>query len=158
MTLQGLAAAGRVDELRRQAHTIKGLAATLGAAGLARSAAAAERIWSGEPAAAEAHAALQRWLVELEAAVPALRALCDDLQSEAPPAVDDGEPLAEVLQALASHLADADMEALAVLDRLRAAHAGRLGDRFAPLEQAVTQLDFEHALDLCRNLMEARDS
>jgi CheY-like chemotaxis protein/HPt (histidine-containing phosphotransfer) domain-containing protein len=157
---QALADDGRVDELRRATHTLRGLAATLGARDLAAQAATAERALAGVPGPSAVAATLQRLFAAMAQSLPTLRALASRMAGEAaaavaPPGGAAPEPLEPLLQALAQRLTEADMDALAVLDRLRAAHAGRLGERLAPLDDAVSRLDFERALPLCRSLIEA---
>ena len=149
-----LAGAGRTDELRREAHALKGVAATLGAAHLSAQAAAAEHAFAGAPAAAAS--SLEALLAAMAETLPALRALAAQLQDDPPVAAAEGplEPLDGLLGALEQQLAQDDMDAQATLDRLRAMHGERLGKRLAPLEQAIGQLDFSQALALCRALRE----
>jgi PAS domain S-box-containing protein len=66
----------------------------------------------------------------------------------------DPAALRGALEELARLLADADMDALSAMDRLRSSHAPHLADRLEPLDDAVMQLDFERALQSCRMLME----
>ena len=151
-----LADEGRTDDLRREAHALKGVAATLGADRLSAQAAAAEHAFGGEAAEAQLASSLDRLLAAMAETLPVLHALAARLQDDPPLAAADGplEPLDGLLGALEQRLAQDDMEAQAVLDRLRAVHGERLGDRFAPLEQAVGRLDFTRALALCRALRE----
>jgi CheY-like chemotaxis protein len=154
---RALAAAGRAGDLRREAHALKGVAATLGAGRLSAQAAAVERALAGEPATRAVNSSLDRLLAAMAEALPALRALATQLQ-DAAPAVAAGnasaEPLDALLHTLEQRLAEDDMDAQATLDRLRAAHGERLRERLAPLEQAIGQLDFARALALCRALRE----
>jgi HPt (histidine-containing phosphotransfer) domain-containing protein len=154
---RALAAAGRADELSREAHALKGVAATLGAGRLSALAAAAERALAGKPTAEAVDSSLNHLLAAMAEALPPLRSLAAQLQDATPAAAGGGapeEPLDLLLGTLERCLAENDMDAQATLDRLRTAHGVRLGERLAPLEQAVGQLEFERALALCRALME----
>ena len=159
--LQVLRAEGRWDEAKRQAHTVKGLAGTLGAMALSQRAAAAEHALASETAV-EAAAAVQAFCDEVAQARPALAQLCaglDDGLIESTAATASGAAgaaaLGDALRVLARLLSDADMDAVAALERLRQDHAVALGDRLEPLEDAVAQLDFERALVVCRAMLEA---
>jgi CheY-like chemotaxis protein len=162
--LSALAAAGRTAELQRHAHTVKGLAATLGVGALATRAAAAESALRGAtPATAGALAqSLGDEIASARAALAGLSAaLRQDADRRAPPSpAADGLPAAAggaldaALQRLSSLLSASDMDALAAMDELRRAHAAALGDRLEPLEDAVARLDFERALKTCGALME----
>ena len=156
--LRALAAAALWADAAREAHTLKGLAGTLGSRALAASAAAAERaLASGGTAAATAVAEL---CSAIEATRPALLRLCERLDGEAAGAAvrpADGATsatLAPMLHDLARLLAAADMEALAVMDRVRELPAGDLAPRLQALDETVGQLAFEQALQACRGLIE----
>jgi signal transduction histidine kinase/HPt (histidine-containing phosphotransfer) domain-containing protein len=154
---RALAAAGRADELRREAHALKGVAATLGAGRLSAQAAAAEHALAGKPTPEAVDTALNGLWVAMAEALPPLRSLAAQLQDTTPAAAGGdaaAEPLDRLLRKLEQHLAEDDMDAQATLDRLRAAHGDRLGTQLAPLEQAIGRLDFGRALALCRALME----
>ncbi|MEP7282401.1 MAG: Hpt domain-containing protein, partial [Rubrivivax sp.] len=152
--------AGRTDDAARLAHTLKGLAATLGASTLAGVAADAEQALRGPTDASDAasragdaSAALQ---AALSRAVPALKRLCEGAEAFTPtPIPSDAalpaapEALGEALRNLAALLRDADMEALAVLEQLRGRGAARAA-QFEPLDDAVTRLDFDAALCVCQ--------
>ncbi len=154
--LRALAAAARWEDAAREAHTLKGLAGTLGSRALAASAAAAERaLASGGTAAAVAELC-----TAIESARPALLRLCERLDAEpAGAAARPGEgassaTLAPMLHDLARLLAAADMEALAVMDRVRELPAGALTPRLQVLDETVGRLAFEQALQACRGLIE----
>jgi HPt (histidine-containing phosphotransfer) domain-containing protein len=151
---RALAASGCAEELRRQAHALKGVAATLGAGQLSAQAAAAENALAGGPTSDAVESSLNRLLAAMAEALPALSRLAAQLQ-DAAPAADGGapaEPLDALLHTLGQRLAEDDMDAQATLERLRTAHGERLGERLVPLEQAIGQLDFRNALVLCRAL------
>ena len=156
--LHALAAAGRMAELQRHAHTVKGLAATLGAGALATRAADVENALRGAtPATVGALA--QSLSDEIETARAALAGLSAALREDAdqraaPLPAAAGDAFGAALQRLSSLLSDCDMDALAAVDNLRQTHAAALGDQLEPLEDAVARLDFECALRTCRALME----
>ena len=176
--LRALSGPERLAEARRALHTHKGLAATLGARALARHAAEAERALAGERTAVSSAAVLSDFAAALLDARPRLQALADVLADARPDARPDAPAIApvpglgdaagadgtamaadpaalrEALSELARLLSDADMDALAALERLREAHAPRLAHRLEPLDDAVMELDFERALQSCRMLME----
>ena len=96
----------------------------------------------------------------IESARPALLRLCERLDAEpAGAAARPGEgassaTLAPMLHDLARLLAAADMEALAVMDRVRELPAGALTPRLQVLDETVGRLAFEQALQACRGLIE----
>jgi two-component system sensor histidine kinase/response regulator len=163
--LRELATSGRGDDAARLAHTMKGVAATLGAGAIARAAGEAEsalREAAGvEPSSMRLLGASAGLLDAIDAAVPALRRLCEaaDGAPAGAGAVDDtgvreaADTLAADLQRLAALLVDADMEALPALDRLRA-HGAPRHSRFERLDDAVTRLDFDAALVACRDWLQ----
>jgi HPt (histidine-containing phosphotransfer) domain-containing protein len=159
---------GATAELAREFHTLKGLAATLGADALASAAADAERAFAAGPAdggAASAQAMLPAMLAAMAAAEAALRSLCATLDGDpadavaaqvdgkrAPAGADDLEAGAAALPALNELqllLAQSDMAALDAVQRLRAQHAELAGPRLDALVEAVDGLDFEAALTQC---------
>ena len=155
-------AEGVPKDAARGLHTLKGLAATLGARDLAQGLARLETRL--RPAAEPAeHAA---WVAELQrladagatALAPALRqyprsaAPAPDAQSAAQL---DAARLARELQALCALLQAADMQALARYQELRQVHGAALAQAIAPLDAAMAALDFEAALHLCRAWLEA---
>jgi CheY-like chemotaxis protein len=151
------AAASDTTALARQLHTLKGVAATLGADTLAAQAGAAESRCADADAdlrqelAADiatslegARTDLQRLLAALQAAVQAEPA--SDMQTADPAA------LAADLKQLIALLQASDMAALDALAQLRSKHGNVLGDALEPLENAMAALDFEHAAQLCVSL------
>jgi len=163
--LRQRADAGNWAALARQAHTLKGLAATLGAEALAADAAAAEHALRGDEGGRTA--AVRRWAATIEQATPALGSLVDTLEPEdgadfaagsrpgggARTPLSD-QDLAEWLRGLDAHLAASDMAAVDTVARLR----GLLPSSAGPLKQlddAVTRLDFDAAQDICQAWLEA---
>jgi HPt (histidine-containing phosphotransfer) domain-containing protein len=150
-------AASDPTALGRQLHTLKGVAATLGADTLAAQAGAAEGRCADADAdlrhqlAADiatslkgARTDLQRLLAALQAAVQAEPA--SDMQTADPAA------LAADLKQLIALLQASDMAALDALNQLRSKHGSVLGEALEPLENAMAALDFEHAAQLCLSL------
>jgi PAS domain S-box-containing protein len=135
--------------LRRQLHTLKGLAATLGLEPLAQAAAAAEQQTQ------DASAVLQVWLDALAPAQALVDALAPEATAHAAaPAAHDHTPWREGLQHLMGMLRSSDMAATdaveAMLPHLPAAHQAA----FAGLHAAVMALDFERAQVLCQALLD----
>ena len=151
--------------LARQLHTLKGLAATLGAQRLAAAAAAAENAVAGRVREAVAAgqapdlgadiapliAAIESAQPGLAALVPALQAL-DATSAPASSAVG-GDGVLVCLRLLAAQLADADMAATDTMSALMQRFGATLGARLTPLDDALIGLDFERGLRLCAGLV-----
>jgi len=153
----------------RELHTLKGLAATVGAQALAQEAARAEAVFVGfgrmGAASTDAEQRLQSepcLLAVLDALQAAAAALQDFLalppplptcepKPEEPPAegVLPSQTLQASLQGLRGCLLAFDMQALDWAQQLATQHASDLGERLPPLLQAVQGLDFSAALLLC---------
>jgi len=143
---------------RRLLHSIKGLAATLGATALSRAAADGETQLSAADAAARLPAIAARASSAILAAAPALHAL---EQALAPPAAEATAPLAKALdpqaldtalQALHALLDCSDMAATDAMESLQQQFAPALGDALQPLADAMDKLDFGAAAGLCAAL------
>jgi len=158
-----------LEAVVRELHTLKGLAATVGAQALAQEAARAEAVFVGfgrmGAASTDAEQRLQ--------SEPCLLAVLDALQAAAaalqdflalPPPLPTCEPKPEEspaegvlpsqtlqasLQGLRGCLLAFDMQALDWAQQLATQHASDLGERLPPLLQAVQSLDFSAALLLC---------
>jgi HPt (histidine-containing phosphotransfer) domain-containing protein len=169
---------GATAEVAREFHTLKGLAATLGADALARAAADAERAFAAGPAdglAAAAQPVLPAVLAAMAAAEAALRSLgaaldadpatvpgkdpadaadaADAADRQAARALADnpqaGAAALPALNELQHLLAQSDLAAVDAVQRLRAQHAALAGPRLDALVEAVDDLDFEAALAQC---------
>ncbi|WP_171820282.1 PAS domain-containing protein [Serpentinimonas maccroryi] len=158
-----------LEAVVRELHTLKGLAATVGAQALAQEAARAEAVFVGfgrmGAASTDAEQRLQSepcLLAVLDALQAAAQALQDFLalppplppcepKPEQPPAegVLSSQSLQASLQSLRSCLLAFDMQALDWAQQLVAHHTNELGERLPPLLQAVQSLDFSAALLLC---------
>ena len=150
-------ATGRMADAARALHTLKGLAATLGAHQLATVAAGAEQQLTDNTAPATVASALQRASAAMTEAGPALAALLDALHAaDAAPGDSststDAVPLQAALRTLAVHLRNADMAATTVMADLQRQYGADLGQRLRPLDEAVAALDFTRALILCKQL------
>ncbi len=158
--LQCLPVEGEAGQAARTLHTLKGLAATLGIAALAKTAAQAEqRVVAGRPAT-DAGPACIGVGAALAAALPALTTLAlrlDDQGTDAAPAPglhDDGAALHAGLAELATLLEQSDMRATELTPALRRQAGATFGPLLAELDDAVGALDFERAAPLCRQLLQ----
>ncbi|WP_200230183.1 PAS domain-containing protein [Rubrivivax gelatinosus] len=151
----------------RLLHDLKGQAATLGAVDLADEAARGEKrlaaLCGPSVPADGAAAALADACRAIDAACPALQALLQRLQAlpqrpaDAAPAqaAVDAAAYAQDLLSLCTQLGQGDMAATDSVDALQRRHGGTQDGGLQPLADAVGALDFEHALQLCRQLLEA---
>jgi CheY-like chemotaxis protein len=158
--LQAYATARDSESLVRAMHTLKGLAATLGADALSHAAGRSEKLaTSANDAATLAHSANTLCDVIVQAA-PTLHALA---QAWAPPAqvrVVDATLDAEARQALRSklhhltqQLTDSDMDAMNTMAEIQQRFGDALGAAIAPLEAEMSALEFEAALPHCQALL-----
>ena len=158
--LQTDMAQGGAMAAARQLHTLKGVAATLGAGALATLAGQAERQVSLGASANDSRVAIAGVVDAINAAAPGLRALLRALQThdDAPAtvaAVEAPNPAAlrDGLQALAGLLRNSDMAALEALAGLQRQHPQALGGRLVQLDELVAGLEFEPALACCDELL-----
>jgi HPt (histidine-containing phosphotransfer) domain-containing protein len=158
--LQGCVAAGDTPAAARLLHTLRGLAATLGASALSAAAAQAERrLAGGDAAAADLARAVGEALAAIDAATPGLTGLMQALsesRAEAPPAVHRGgsDTVRTALVELAALLDNSDMRATELMTDVRRQHGAALGPAGQALDDAVQALDFTGALARCRTLVE----
>jgi HPt (histidine-containing phosphotransfer) domain-containing protein len=154
---------GASVEARRLMHSLKGLAATLGAKGLAAEAEHAEAHFAASAAAdpATGEAVVRRMAATVDAALPAITRLHEALAAAAqataaPPqaAPTDVAVLVRALRRLAHALDESDMHATALIQELQERHATALGDGLQPLDEAIARLDFGTALRHCNRLIE----
>ena len=156
----------------RLLHTLRGVAATLGASSLAETLLQAEHGLAAEPANRTAATAgpgrvpapLAAWasqlLRQVQSARPPLAALLASLPGAQPATAasanahaPDMLALQQALQTTALHLGNADMAAMEALAQLQLQFGAALGPRLQALDRAVHALDFDHALALCQDLM-----
>jgi CheY-like chemotaxis protein len=151
--------AAPLDEARLQLHTLRGLAATIGAPTLSAAAADAEKELAGQPSGSTLAQALQPVCAAVRAATPGLAALLQTLQADAPAGPDQPlllrhQVLVSRLSALAELLAHSDMAAIDLMAELQRQFGADGNGLLGPLSQAITALDFELAGKLCRRLMQ----
>jgi HPt (histidine-containing phosphotransfer) domain-containing protein len=167
--LQGHVAQGDTAAMARLLHTVKGVAATLGASGLAAEAARGEKQLAAPSAPADAGQALASVCAAIEASAPGLRVVLLALQQTlrtdplAPTAASAGvDPadhaaLRQSLRHLAELLRHSDMDAIEAMASLQRQFAGALGARLQALDESIAGLEFEPALRHCDQLIEVLD-
>jgi PAS domain S-box-containing protein len=150
---------GEPIEAGRLMHSLKGLAATLGASRLAALAAAAETALASGEAPRRTDALLEAWRNALDAAAPAMKRLGDRLEGASPAGAGatvgpppDAVSLGRSLDELQRLLRDADMRAVDVHARLPRDHAALPHEALQPLDAAMAALDFDRALAHCEAL------
>jgi two-component system sensor histidine kinase/response regulator len=169
--LQGFAHAGLTQEAKRMLHTLKGLAATLGATDLAAQAAQCEKHLADDanPAgSAEALASsVQQACNAIAHATPGLQGLVDALQAaQAQPLAQACDPataptpinavaLGIAATSLQNLLREGNMDAMQSMAELQQRFGDALGDTLNPLSEAMAELDFEAALSHCAALIES---
>jgi two-component system sensor histidine kinase/response regulator len=159
LQLRAQVAQGEVAPVQHLLHALKGLAATVGADGLAAHFAAEEKALADDPALQS----LTRIAAQVEAAVadalPGLAGLLTVLQLKAQPgvpsAVSAAGPLdlGTALQSLAGLLQRADMAATDAMEHLWSRFGTLPGHSLLPLREAVCELDFDRAAALCQALI-----
>ncbi|WP_301101844.1 response regulator [Propionivibrio sp.] len=139
----------------RELHTLKGLAATLGAEALGRLAARAEVQIKCGTSRDEDDAILVELAEQLSEAVALFLRLADTL--DPPPflaseALSDSSRLIERLCELDRLLAENNLRALDVFSALRREAGGMLGEQLTALDKDITRLDFIAAREKAANL------
>ncbi len=154
----------KLDDTKRLLHTLKGLAATLGATALSNEAASGGRALS-ESLTTERHLlAVSRVGDATTYALHGLKALLAELQ-QVHSATEHDNPLCNVdsidkpmlqaaLRALSSSLEQQDMESMTAMAELQKRFGQSLGEGIADLEVAMADMDFEKALPFCNALLE----
>jgi CheY-like chemotaxis protein len=158
--MQALVDTKQLDTLQREAHSLKGLARTVGVGALADCAAQLE-------AEAQAHASaseLEEGVAALEACMqslaPSVRELLAQLHDNSPPhdAQHAGAALGKAsgtdLRALLEALEADDMRALELHAALRQCCDDDQDALLAPLDAAMAQLDFAAAAQACKVLLD----
>jgi CheY-like chemotaxis protein/HPt (histidine-containing phosphotransfer) domain-containing protein len=148
---------GNVAEIKYWLHTIKGLAATLGYQTLADVLIKAEGRLASESAMIDGQGWLDDAKIAVGAAPDGLAKLIDVMSSmstqeaqpttKAPINVSD---LIDRLKALLELLGRSDMRALDLFDDLQTQFQSTNGFDWAPMSEAMLQLDFEQAATSCR--------
>ncbi|HSW08787.1 CHASE domain-containing protein [Aquabacterium sp.] len=157
--MDALLAQGQFKAAGQLMHSLKGLAATLGARRLADLSARAEIAWARPDRASGAdtvsaeqlHAAIAHTEAGLHALVAQLQGLHPAPAATA--AVRDAAALRQELLALSYLLRDSDMAATDAYADLQQAHETSWPDELAPLGDAIAALDFDGALQACEALV-----
>ena len=143
---------------RRLLHSIKGLAATLGATALSRIAADGENQLKTVDAETTLPDTVARSSAAFLAAIPALDALAQALRPAPAPAAPVRAPVPDLsaldasLRELGALLENSDMAACDALSVLLQQAGAALTDTLQPLADAVDALDFAVAATLCAQL------
>jgi CheY-like chemotaxis protein/HPt (histidine-containing phosphotransfer) domain-containing protein len=157
---------GERDAVRRELHTLKGVAATVGVTELSKLAGEAEELLAGLSAASEEAGCVARVGAAIELAAASLDALCTALGEGRPAAAgldgpaalaltaSDSALLADLLRSLQGLLQASDLDAGAALQALRTRIPAVAGPRLEALETAVESLEFESALSHCGQWLE----
>jgi CheY-like chemotaxis protein len=161
---QNMAQGAASDDAKRLLHTLKGLAATLGAMALSNEAATAEKIMTASPSAKLVLTTAEQAGSAITKALPGLQALLAALQQDHPHATDranavaahslDRPALLAALEAMQRLLETSDMESMNTMAELQQQFGGAIGDEIAALEAAMADLDFDAALPLCKALLQ----
>jgi HPt (histidine-containing phosphotransfer) domain-containing protein len=158
--LDAMLAADDSAAAARLLHTLKGVAATLGAMQLSAVAGQGEKLMAAGPGGAQAAAVTQQAREAIAQAGPKLGALLAALQaatapSQATNAPIDNAALRAALLSMAGQLQNADMAATDAMAELQRVYGATIGDRLQSLDEAIGALDFERAAALCDTLIEA---
>ena len=154
--LQNALAQGDRRTAHRLAHTIKGVAGTIGAEALQRASAVLENVLDPDDGQEQTQAALPpQALLSFTSAMEALLQSLSGLETEPPPATELSAPevtvdpakAAPLLTELAGFLRQNSFETAAVRDTLRKALQGSAeASLFQELEKRLSRYDFENAL------------
>ncbi|AXE34234.1 response regulator [Chromobacterium phragmitis] len=151
--LEGLLRA-RADGQRQQGvqllHTLKGLAATVGAETLAMLAAGEEKTLR-DPAR-EWPADHEELAAALAQADQAAQLLAEQLECSAPPAQPEEAELAAKLATLTQLLREANVEAVQLFIALKQQHGIAHPDEFARLDAAIMHMNFAEAIRICEDM------
>jgi PAS domain S-box-containing protein len=150
------------DDVKRLLHSLKGLAATMGADALATEATSAERAMAGTPMPEQYLAATTQAHNAVALALPGLQKLLAALEhdqmlttgSGAGAAALDRPALVAALGSMAALLQADNMEAMNVMAELQQQFGEVLGEDLATLEAAMADLEFDRALPLCQELLQ----
>ena len=156
--LQAHAVEGDAAAAAQLMHTVKGLAATLGADELRAVADRGERVLAGEGGSRDLAAQAACASAAIARARASLPALLSALQQARPtpaqPAVAaPAAALRETLRELVELLENSDMRATQVMSMLVQQQGEAITDVLCELDEAIAALQFERAADLCRDLL-----
>jgi CheY-like chemotaxis protein len=156
-SLSGMLERSELVEAGHMMHTLKGLAAMLGAADLTELVSSAEQHLRGSCTPDFLAGLRQRALEQIDRTRLDFEALLHLQRSLTPatgvePTARDAQALVMELGALAGLLGEADMAATDSFAALQDAHEAHWAEELAPLSEAVSALDFERALMECKKL------
>lgn len=136
--------AGDYETAERSAHTIKGLAGSLGVSSLREAAAALEKQCKAKLPAAELEQPIALFAREIDAAVSGIREFLSQTASPSSPVASsvDTARLASQLAVLASHVEESDAKALMLFDGMRGHLAAYDNDMAAKIGSAFEMFDF----------------
>ncbi|KFK91831.1 MULTISPECIES: CHASE domain-containing protein [unclassified Serratia (in: enterobacteria)] len=145
----------------RLLHTVKGLAAQLGATHFSQNASQGETLLSGE--SVPAPEALESLLSEIKDQARSVQAGMVELSrmllgkgADAASAGEGGvDSLDSDLNALILLLQNSDMAALEAMDQLQATFGHQVGEALSPLSHAINQLDFALAIQIAQALLDS---
>ena len=143
-------AAGEIGEARRLAHTLKSVAATLGAEALRQRALELERVLRESAPAVDIEAGIGAVEAVLTPLLAAIREFSGAETAGAPAAVDEARAR-DALAQLESLLAENNMQANAVWVQSAPLLEAALGSLAAPIKRAIDYFDYSNALRLLRD-------
>lgn len=149
------------EEAARAAHTLKGVAATLGAEVLSEMSAKLERALrkrTGADVIERLAAALEDALEPAIAELARIAAEAGPWEQSRPDAEFDRAAFEDCLDRLVLSLVDSDMVAVDHYSDLRALTAESLAPALQPVADALDRLDFVAALEACRGVEAAVDA
>ncbi|MDN0086113.1 CHASE domain-containing protein [Yersinia nurmii] len=157
--LETLLTAGDHMSASRLLHTIKGLSAQLGVSELSLSAGQGEKLFS--QGAIPTADTINQLLSEMRNKVSAIQSgivtliqmLSQDNVSHVSAEVSDIQLIESELNRLMLLLQNSDMAALEVMNKLMMTFAEQLNGQLSTLNNAVNQLDFAKAIQLCQTIM-----
>ena len=157
--LRQLVQSGAHEDVTRLLHTLKGVAATVGAHELAAQAALCETQWHTPSPPAQRETALQYTLAAMVQHRAGLQGLLQALQNSTPHTAEPGltpmeaAELRRIVHTLAEQLRADDMAAMLLFADFQRQFGAHLGERITPLEEAMAALDFDAALVQCEALV-----
>ncbi|MGI9260728.1 MAG: response regulator, partial [Woeseiaceae bacterium] len=143
--------AGQLPAANRHAHTLKGVAANIGALDLQAAAADLEAATAGEPGKAQIEACLHSVTERLDKVLTGLARL-DDLKPEQEQAAESNDPAQALFDRLGALLDDGDADAVATAAALR--NHPQLKDHSAEVESLLLFID-EYDFDSAREKLQA---
>ncbi|SBV99566.1 hypothetical protein KL86DPRO_11621 [uncultured delta proteobacterium] len=143
-------AGGDYETAERSAHTIKGLAGSLGASTLQEVSAKLEKTCREQVQGAAFEEALSAFAKELDAAIAAIRSSMAAAEAPAAPAAPavSANLLASQLATLAAHVDDSDAKALMLFDEIKTQIAAYDQNAAARLASAFELFDFVTAAEV----------